>query len=447
MRRLTVAITCCLLFCCFCAFDTSPITAATKVSKPSTPRVKGVTTGNNQKEGEIYVTWSKVSCSGYELNYADNSGFKSSHTWTVSSNSVLSRNITNLNKGRRYYMRLRAYKKSGSSKVYSSWSGSKSIVAHEHNIRTRIVAEAFCNKEGSEEYYCTGCKYSYSVVLSGLAHTYRNSVSKAATCKNDGIMTFQCSRCGDNYTEPIARTNTHTKVKSGSKYRCKICGKALGNINSGNSVKSTQAKVTTKSTNATSTSSSVKSSSSLNATQKARQGAADWAIAIANNNEFHYGRTKWAHNAGCYYCGTNQKKGSAKRRAGASVSQCAKTYCCNPFVTAAYKHGAGAQEIDCKRANKRINLANDKNKALNNTKAWKRINKPSEVTSLVVGDVLLTPTHAMLYVGGGKVAHAAHHDNGNRGSYWNDSIKVGYIASSQWKRTSKIYRYIGKGKF
>lgn len=443
MKRLTATITCFMMLCCSCVLDTSHISAATKVSKPSTPSIKSVTTGNNQKEGELCITWGKVSCSGYELQYADNSEFKSVLTWTVSSGSVLTRNITNLIKGKRYYARIRAYKKSGSVKVYSSWSESKSVVVHEHNIRTKIIAEAFCNREGSEEYYCTGCKYSYLVVLSGLAHTYRSSVSKAATCKAEGIMLYKCSRCGDSYTESIVKVNTHSKIKSGSKYKCKICGKTLCNVGSGNSVKST----TTKSKTQAASNLSKSSTSNLSATQKARQGAADWAIAIANNNDFHYGRSKWAHNAGCYYCGTNQSKGSAKRRAGASVSQCAKTYCCNPFVTAAYKHGAGAKEIDCKRANKRINLANDKNKALHNTKAWKQISKPSKATSLVVGDVLLTPTHAMIYVGNGKVAHAAHHDNGKRGSYWNDSIKVGYIASNQWKRTSKIYRYIGKGKF
>ena len=105
-------------------------------------------------------------------------------------------------------------------------------------------------------------------------------------------------------------------------------------------------------------------------TKLARDAAVSWAITIANDNSFHYGRSSWAHHHGCYFCGTNQRPNSPKRRAGASVAACAKTYCCNPFLTAAYRHGAGAKEVDCRFASKRINLANDSNRALNNKKAF-----------------------------------------------------------------------------
>ena len=116
-------------------------------------------------------------------------------------------------------------------------------------------------------------------------------------------------------------------------------------------------------------------------------------------------------------------------------------------MTAAYKHGAGAREVDCKVRGKRFGLANDNNRVLKNTKAFKRISKPKKITSLEPGDILLSPTHAMLYAGGGKVVEAAHHDNGKRDSCWNDSIRCKKISSGQWKRVTKIYRYIGKGKF
>lgn len=182
------------------------------------------------------------------------------------------------------------------------------------------------------------------------------------------------------------------------------------------------------------------------ANEKARQAACDWAIKIAKDNSFHYGQTKWAHHFGCYFCGTNGK-GSIKHKKGGKLSLISKSYCCNPFVTAAYHHGAGAPSVNCKTSSGHINLANDTNKPFKNTKEWKKISKPAKATALKKGDILLTPTHAMLYVGDGKIVHAAHHDNGVKGSYWNDSIKVESIPSGQWKKTTKIYRYIGNGKF
>lgn len=182
------------------------------------------------------------------------------------------------------------------------------------------------------------------------------------------------------------------------------------------------------------------------ANQKAINAACNWAINIANNNDFHYGLTKWAHHNGCYFCGTNGKN-SAKHKAGGSLSAILKTYCCNPFVTAAFHHGAGAPSIDCKVSSKRINLANDKNKPLQNTKEWKKVSKPDKAEDLKKGDVLLTPTHCMLSLGDGKIVHAKHHDNGVKGSYWNESICVETIPANQFKRITKIYRYIGNGKF
>lgn len=183
------------------------------------------------------------------------------------------------------------------------------------------------------------------------------------------------------------------------------------------------------------------------ANERAINAAVDWAVKIASDNTFHYGESKWAHHSGCYFCGTNGKN-SAKVQDGAKYEDQLKTYCCNPFVTAAYHHGAGAPSIDCKVKDKRINLANDTNKALQNTKEWKKISKPANITSLKKGDILQTPTHVMLYIGDGKIVHAAGHDDGKKNSTsWNNSIRVQTCPAAKWNATTKIYRYIGNGKF
>lgn len=65
-------------------------------------------------------------------------------------------------------------------------------------------------------------------------------------------------------------------------------------------------------------------------------GAIDWAVNIANDDSFAYGTGKQAHKRGCYFCGTNSKY---------KPSGYEKTYCCNPFIFAAYAHGAQDPDI------------------------------------------------------------------------------------------------------
>ena len=175
--------------------------------------------------------------------------------------------------------------------------------------------------------------------------------------------------------------------------------------------------------------------------KKARQAAVAWAINIANDNSFHYGRSKWAHKFGCYYCNTQ----GAKIKAGASREEAAKTWCCNPFVVAAYVHGAGV-DSKCGKGGLSIGLANDGHKNME-AHNFKRVDKPSKITDLEVGDILQTPTHCMLYAGDGKIVDAAHHDNGVKNKYWNESINHHNLNNRQWSRTTKVYRYMGTGKF
>lgn len=71
---------------------------------------------------------------------------------------------------------------------------------------------------------------------------------------------------------------------------------------------------------------------------------------IAADNRFHYGYTnkhgstnskKWspnAHHNGCYFCGTNTTSGDRSKK---GITDYQYTYCCNPFVGAAWAHGGG----------------------------------------------------------------------------------------------------------
>ena len=172
-----------------------------------------------------------------------------------------------------------------------------------------------------------------------------------------------------------------------------------------------------------------------------------WARDIVADNDFHYGYKTWAHHYGCFFCGTNSQSG-VKCRNGASYEDQLKTYCCNPFVTAAFCHGAGAVKygknvasiVNC--VGKNINLANDENPVLVNPRHFVLIDKPADVNDLQPGDILLTPTHAMLYTENGMVAEASGSDDNVKNSEkWNNSIRERAIGGT-YSSVTKIYRYI-----
>ena len=96
-------------------------------TKPKTPAASSI----SSKSNSITFKWKKAACSGYEIQYSQNSSMKNAKTVTASS-SALSKKVSKLKKGKKYYFRVRAYKNfisaSGTKlKCYSSWSSKKSI--------------------------------------------------------------------------------------------------------------------------------------------------------------------------------------------------------------------------------------------------------------------------------------------------------------------------------
>ena len=76
------------------------------------------------------VKWRKqaVQTTGYQIQYALNSAFTSNkRTVTVSGAGKTSQKIKNLAKKKKYYVRIRTYKKVNGVKYYSAWSAKKSV--------------------------------------------------------------------------------------------------------------------------------------------------------------------------------------------------------------------------------------------------------------------------------------------------------------------------------
>lgn len=160
--------------------------------------------------------------------------------------------------------------------------------------------------------------------------------------------------------------------------------------------------------------------------------ACTWAKRIADNNDFHYGMGKAAHHNGCYYCGTQPK---AKR----VLKMWETTYCCNPFIGAAWAHGGGdatAYRMCHKGTSWDFGTGAG---SYHTSKLFDNLGKPAQ-KNLKPGDVLCGDTHVALYIGDRKVVQAGHQDDNKiNSSKWNSSISVG-----SWGGWKRAYRYNGK---
>ena len=90
------------------------------------PRATSVTKLSKKSKG-FTVKVKKLSAAtatGYQVQYSLNSDFKGAKTKTISGTSLT---VKRLKGNKKYYVRVRTYKKSGSKKYYSSWSGAKTV--------------------------------------------------------------------------------------------------------------------------------------------------------------------------------------------------------------------------------------------------------------------------------------------------------------------------------
>lgn len=93
------------------------------------PKKAVVSKVKSPKARTLKVTWKKDSqADGYQIQYAGNSRFTSGRKNVgITRKSTVSKKISRLIKGRKYYVRIRAYKKIDGKKCYGSWSRSMRV--------------------------------------------------------------------------------------------------------------------------------------------------------------------------------------------------------------------------------------------------------------------------------------------------------------------------------
>lgn len=85
----------------------------------------------NATKKKLTVKWAKQTkeTTGYQIQYTTDAKFKKSiKTKTISKNKTTSASLGNLKSKKKYYVRIRTYKKAGNAKYYSAWSKIKKAV-------------------------------------------------------------------------------------------------------------------------------------------------------------------------------------------------------------------------------------------------------------------------------------------------------------------------------
>ncbi|MCD7843694.1 MAG: DUF4886 domain-containing protein, partial [Clostridiales bacterium] len=103
----------------------SAASSAKSTYRLTSPTISSMTNSASKK---MTVKWDKNSkATGYQIQYSTSSDFSSYKTVTISSYKTVSKTISSLTKGKKYYVRVRAYKTVSGTKYYSAWSSKKSV--------------------------------------------------------------------------------------------------------------------------------------------------------------------------------------------------------------------------------------------------------------------------------------------------------------------------------
>ena len=111
--------------------ETDQYASATKtVTVKVVPAKAAISSVKNTSSKKITVKWKKsatATITGYEIQYSTKKDFSSKTIVRVKGYSKTSKVISNLKKGKTYYVRVRAYLKSGNAYYNSPWSAVKSV--------------------------------------------------------------------------------------------------------------------------------------------------------------------------------------------------------------------------------------------------------------------------------------------------------------------------------
>ena len=113
----------------------APVSALHSKAKPSKVKIKFV---KATSKTAIKIKWKKASkAKGYQIKIATDNGFKKvKKTVTVKGGSKKTKTVKKRKAGTKYYVKVRAYVKNGSTKVYGAWSKIKTVTTKKNSATT-----------------------------------------------------------------------------------------------------------------------------------------------------------------------------------------------------------------------------------------------------------------------------------------------------------------------
>ena len=92
------------------------------------PKKASIKSAKSKDKKQLTISWKRDSqVSGYEIQYSTDKNFKNAKTVTVTKNKTTSKSINKLKSGKKYYVRVRAYKTVSGVKIYGSYSKAKTV--------------------------------------------------------------------------------------------------------------------------------------------------------------------------------------------------------------------------------------------------------------------------------------------------------------------------------
>ena len=181
--------------------------------------------------------------------------------------------------------------------------------------------------------------------------------------------------------------------------------------------------------------------------------AINWAVSVSRDNSFAYGEGERAHRGGCYFCQTNtgkrmykkEKKGEPHKVKGkdGKYHTYEKTYCCNPFIFAAYAHGAEDPKIHaaCRKGKCGGMSPRDWTKY----GCFKKVGRCKDIAfkNLQDGDVIIcnkSHHHVWMYTGGNHIVEASGANFGKDSIRHHSGAKDRYH-TYQKDKTAYVIRY------